>query len=313
MNTYCVITVPISGVDEEERAKIFRELIDACCDLTEPTPVVVLDTKTAWRGHDKEVNKLNEMGRIKLIKRLSVDTCQMWLEGWNHVLSEVKEGSKDRIVLLPGDLVEIADRRIFYNHLANFIKAPHPGMLIGQFSVQEATSGKALIDQYGVYPLLANWFPKVSKTIHDARIIRPRSEFLNMDATLLKKLLEQRNFAYEQTLNMIIRIVETPDKVGLGPPEKCEKMDNWVKKYIRQMDLGEISDDSSGRAFSGCIDQIERTDRLLRFVWRELNKPQCGATDEEYQKFLSDYSVRSSMSSDIRNVAMVAIRALLGT
>lgn len=313
MTIRSVIIVPISGVDDDEKGKIFEQLIDICEEETGARPVVVLDVKTKWWGHDVRIKQLLSDDKIELIECLCVDTCQMWLEGWNHILSHDDATNTERVVLLPGDLVQIGDKKAFFNNLRGFITANTPKMLIGQFKIKEATGGKSLIDQYGVYPLLANWFPLVSKTIHGERIERPRSEFLNMDSKLLRKLLEKRCFAYEQTLNMIIRIVETPEKVGIVAPASGERMDVWVEKHIRRMDLGEVSDDSSSRVFLGCIDQIERTDRLLRFLWRELKEPPVTASEEEYREFLKDYLLLSRTSSDVRSAAMIAIRALLGT
>ena len=312
MKTICVIIVPLSGVDGTEKGDIFERLIDECINLTDYPPIVVIDTKSVWFGNDVRVRKLSLNKRIILVERLCVDTCQMWLEGWNHVFSLDGSENIERIVLLPGDLVKISNPIDFFNGLDLFINATSPKMLIGQFQVEEANSGKALIDQYGVYPLLANWFPNVSRLIHGERIERPRSEFLNMDAKLLKKLLEKRSFAYEQTLNMIIRIVETPADVGLVPPKPDELIEHWFHSHVRIMKLGKVSDDSSSTAFLGCLDQIERTDRLLRFVWRELNKLPT-VSDKEYRDFLSEFSSLSRTSSEVRHAAIVAIRALLGT
>lgn len=314
MKTRCVIITPISGVEDSEKGDIFDRLISDCSKHTKSLPIVVLDSKTRWWGKDGKIRKLAGEKKIVLVECLCVDTCQMWLEGWNHVFSSQDVEDVDRIVLLPGDLVQIADTKEFFHNLEHFVKATSPDMLLGQFKVKKA-SGKALIDQYGVYPLLANWFPKVSKLIHGEGIERPRSEFLNMDARRLKKLLEKRSFAYEQTLNMIIRIVETPKEVDLDPPNG-DPMDSWFHSHVQIMNLGEVSDDSSARAFSGCIDQIERTDRLLRFMWRELNlppEPLPTEPDEKYREFLKEFSLLARTSSEVRHAAVVAIRALLGT
>jgi hypothetical protein len=312
MTTYCIVIYPLGGFDSPtcEPANLFKELIQACTTHTEAKPVVVVDAKTKWRSEGRGAELLSNLSdNINQVESLSVDTCQAWAAGWHYVLQR-RPGPEDRIVLLPGDLQRVIDRAKFIKEtLPNFIQAPKPDMLIGDFEVDRRTSGKALIDQYGIYPLLANWFPDVSKAIHDMELSKPRSEFLNLNAQVLRCLLtDYRSFAYEQTLNMIIRIATNPDKFACLSPDS--RPTDWLRKFVRPFRLGTVADDSSARAFGGCIDQIERTDRLLRMVWRDIHSP---TDDNKYPDFLREYASKQSTSSAIRNAAMIAIRALLGT
>lgn len=65
MNARCVIIAPISGVEDTKKGEIFEHLINVCSEITETKPVVVLDTKTRWRGKDGTVRKLStEMRQV---------------------------------------------------------------------------------------------------------------------------------------------------------------------------------------------------------------------------------------------------------
>lgn len=112
---------------------------------------------------------------------------------------------------------------------------------------------------YGTYPLLFNWFPRIAKKIQEKDIKRPRSEFIAASLEFLKKTLPfKRKFAYEQTLSFLINAFS--DDNG-----------KWEKK-IGKVEIGEIMDYEKDRGFREANDQIERTERLLKILWREMNR-----------------------------------------
>jgi len=121
----------------------------------------------------------------------------------------------------------------------------------------------------------------------------------------LKSLLKTRKFAYEQTLNMLIR--------SWDHTNKC-----WKHK-ITKMDLGIVSDDNSFRKYEDCLDQIERTERMLKLLWREINiipedlletDPQ--EYEEKYQEYIDLYDRLDRRSTSIRENARIIIRNILG-
>ena len=73
---------------------------------------------------------------------------------------------------------------------------------------------------------------------------------MNIKTSVLKDLLiNNRNFAYEQTLNFII---------------KCWDYDKAKWKYnITTSPLGSLSDNKSLRDYRSCIDQIERIENAI--------------------------------------------------
>jgi hypothetical protein len=293
----------------------------------------------------------------------------MWLSGWGYVIDKFVEKGVSRIVQLPGDVESVKDEQDFFNSLKEFIAFGDPwDIIIGDFSSGSRFNAKDLIDWYGTYALMANWFPDITQAILKLRLNKPRSEFLNIRVETLSTLLEYRKFAYEQTLNMLIRSWD-PDKgnqllfsVGsdlVGELDKCEMPtrlreqfqgcgkaltpqtlvdvrqagSNWIivdadKKYFVQSEnqtlnvyegqgdwryeifrhmLGEFRDDSSFREYRVCLDQIERTERMLKLLWREINEP----TSQSEKDFIEDYHALDRRSTSIRENARIIIRNLL--
>ena len=109
---------------------------------------------------------------------------------------------------------------------------------------------------FGTYPLIFNWFPDVAKKLQKIEIERPRSEFLATSLEFLEEILPfKRKFAYEQTLAFLIHALSDTQK----------------KWSIGKVDIGVIHDFGQGRGFREANDQIERTERLLKLLWREMN------------------------------------------
>lgn len=299
MSTACMVLFPYSGYgpDDRDRAENFRKIINTCrANVKDRPTVVVLNKDTVRRGAAKafldEFNKPSKRDEVDIHEVWSVDSCQMWLAGWGYLLDSPEAPS--RIVQVPGDIDVIEDIDLFLGNLKKFIKVNFAQMFVGDY-VGRGTSAKDLIDRYGTLPLLANWFPAVSHKILGLKLSKPRSEFLNIDTGLLEKLLAKRKFAYEQTLNMLIRAWDV----------KTEDENSLVEAYF----LGRISDDATYRNYRECIDQIERTERMLRLIWRELNDPV--RTGRSYSDFIDNYFVLDQRSTAIRGTAVVTIRNLI--
>jgi len=211
----------------------------------------------------------------------------------------------DRIVLLPGDIDYAKEDVEFYDNLKNFIDSTSSDIAIGDFGTGDKFNAKSLVDTYGSYSLLANWFPDISQGIRSLPLHRPRSEFLNIKTSVLRELLiNNRSFAYEQTLNFLIK-----------------GWDNNKKKWkynISVSPLGSLSDNKSFRDYRSCIDQIERIERVLSLLWREIKEPKKKDNvsdkkiEEEYAAFSNEYDILRAKSKGIMATARTTIKALLG-
>jgi hypothetical protein len=199
--------------------------------------------------------------------------------------------------------------------------------LIGDYTSGTEFSTKNIVDIYGVFPLLANWFPQVSDYLIKNKIRKPRSEFLNLKLSVLKKILQYPKFAYEQTLNMIISLgyrLEYEDIQGEKERsliKEIEEIKNpWDKAFllgdrhkVEKLDLGQIKDDPGFRDIQSCFDQIERTERLLKRLWRQLFFPSQASDEKQYRKFLDEYDRRIQRSEAIIETARIMIRTFIGT
>jgi hypothetical protein len=240
---------------------------------------------------------------LEVVETWSVDTCQTWLAGWGHVLDNYPQA--ERIVQIPGDLDYVNEDVAFYDNLKDFIKTTASDIAIGDFGTGGKYSAKGLVDTYGSYPLLANWFPEISQSIRSLPLHRARSEFLNIKSSVLRDLIiNNRNFAYEQTLNFLI---------------KCWDHDKKRWKYsISVRGIGSLSDNKSFRDYRSSIDQIERIERMLALLWREIREPKKktfesdARYEEQYTVFSNEYDNLRTKSKGIMETARITLRALLG-
>lgn len=317
MSTQIIIMFPYSGFNPEtetgkRRQRLFWKMIDTILDVDafkKQPPIVILNRDTENRHlADAFLNDsrcLSATKQVTIRRTWSVDTCQMWLSGWGKVLDADKVRENDRIVQLPGDIdiVDEDDHRIdFFNELSAFISLTNWDMIIGDFTSGDNTSAKELVDTYGTFALMANWFPEVAQGIRKLKLTKPRSEFLNIRIKTLRELLTYRKFAYEQTLNMLIRSWE-PDKSMDGG-----KKGGW-KYSIHPCPLGNLKDDSTFREYTDCLDQIERTERMLKLLWREMSK---SIMYDSPQKFIDQYDVLDRRSTSIRENSRIILGNMLG-
>jgi hypothetical protein len=297
-----MIMFPYGGFyNEPHKERMFFRLLHTAMDLAEEQVLVVINKDTESRskqGHGlcdtfkEKIQDARYTDRVEPLYVWSVDTCQMWLHGWGHILDHYPGR---RIVQLPGDLAAVSDPDSLFNKLETFITLETWPVVVGDFSSNETHSSKDLIDEYGTLPLMANWFPDVARAVSKKRLKRPRTEFLNIDHELLKQLLQKRKFAYEQTLNFLIQIWYMNDP---------HTLDNQIHVF----DLGEFRDEEGFRKYTDCLDQIERMERMLKMLWREKNKPKNQASEPE---FIDRYETLDLRSTSIRENARIIIQNLL--
>lgn len=309
MTTQVIIMFPYSGFEAGgTREALFWQLVGQC-PRDMPKPIVVLNRDTEKREKAKAfLDNPRSSTDVCIHRCWAVDTCQMWLSGWGLVLDKPEFREDDRIVQLPGD-IDTVDVKHFFPGLRSFINQGGDDIVIGDFDSEDIFSAKELIDLYGTYALMANWFPDVAQACRQDpakfleqgqtynkkffKLNRFRSEFLNIKIGTLQSLLTVRKFAYEQTLNMLIRSWDYAIK-------------DW-KYSITTTNLGIISDDNSFRKYRDCLDQIERTERMLKLLWREIYENEY----ENLQDFINEYDQLDRHSTSIRESARIIIRNIL--
>jgi hypothetical protein len=187
-----------------------------------------------------------------------VDTCQMWYSGLGPAYE--RGGPNDVYWLIPGDFnygtpvgQEVLSR---LHDLPEIILELDQDLCIGEIATDHNNS-KQLIDTYGTFALLYNWFPAEAQEIRQFTE-RPRSEFFAVRHSFLGEMLTQRWYPYEQTVVMLLRAV-------------------FRQKRISRFFVGQISDLPEGReTLASAMQQVERTERVLKSMWREHNEDTAG-------------------------------------
>ena len=245
----------------------------------------MFDTKSKKRFDDFIENTVKKYSTV--LDAWCVDSCQMWLTGLGKAFDDKSTG-EDVYWLIPGDFnyssengKEVLEK---IRELPAAVLSSEQDLCVGEIDVP-LNSSKQLIDTYGTYGLLYNWFP------HEAQEIRkitdkPRTEFFAISHGFLREILRQRWYAYEQTIVILLHGI-------LG------------KKRINKIKLGMISDLSQGRdSLSAAMQQVERTERVLKLVWRERNEKQDPQWHETFRKF-------DTQSEQVRGAALVILQNLL--
>src|SRR5437879_7256212 len=154
---------------------------------------------------------------------------------------------------------------------------------IGEIATDHNNS-KQLIDTYGTFALLYSWFPTEAQEIRQYTE-RPRSEFFAVRHGFLQEALRQRWYAYEQTVVMLLQAV-------------------FSNRRISRFFVGNISDLPEGReSFAAAQQQVERTERVLKTIWRERNQPKTG--------WIEQYRVLEGPSEQIRRAQRLILKNLL--
>jgi hypothetical protein len=222
----------------------------------------------------------------EIIDAWAVDTCQMWLTGFGAAYDQINPGD-DVYWLIPGDFdyASKAGKEVLEKiyEIPQAILENDQDICLGEIKV-DINSSKQLIDTYGTYGLLYNWFPREAQEIR-AKTDKPRTEFFAISHAFLREILRQRWFAYEQTIVILLQAI-----IG--------------RKRIHRIELGQVTDLPQGRdTLAAAMQQVERTERVLKLFWRELNHKQADWS-ERFKKL-------DQQSGQIRGAALVILENLL--
>jgi len=252
-------------------------------------PITVIDRKTHLAGESAKgyaAFRKSVVGKYtEILDAWCVDTCQMWYSGLGAAFEEGNPG--DVYWLIPGDFnygsgagKEVLGR---LHELPEIVLELGQDFCVGEIAADHVNS-KQLIDTYGTFALLYNWFPSEAQGIR--RITeRPRSEFFAISHSFLKEILRQRWYAYEQTMVILLTAV-------------------FSHKQISKFFVGGVTDLPRGQeSYASAIQQVERTERVLKTLWLEWNQPKPGWPE--------DYLRLQSHSEQIRRTALLILKTLL--
>jgi len=300
MSVHPVIIYPFNHPkDEKDLRYLYDTFISGILHET-CKPITVINQQTNHRN-------LNNKSFISFIETYvkpvsyieyawCVDTCQMWLTGLGKAIENDSgtDRSSDVYWLIPGDFPyssesgkELLDGMEKIKNETLSQNPPHD-LCIGEITVSP-NSPKQLIDTYGTYGLLYNWFPDEAKKIRE-KTNKPRTEFFCIKHDYLMYLLvNKRWFAYEQTLIMLLEGIH----------------DGEFTRNIKCIKLNNVEDISQGReVLSSAMQQVERTERVLKLYWRERNERTNPKWPEEFKRL-------DQQSEQIRATALVVLENLL--
>jgi hypothetical protein len=253
-------------------------------------PVTVIDRKTHFANAANRRYRQFRDGTVArhsdILDAWCVDTCQMWNTGLGHAYE--RGGSEDVYWLIPGDFnYGSAVGREVLGHLHDLpeiCQELHQDVCVGEIATDH-NNPKQLIDTYGTFALLYNWFPVEAQELRQYTE-RPRSEFFAVRHEFLGEVLRQRWFAYEQTLVILLHAI-------------------FGRKRISRFNVGAITDLPEGReSLASAMQQVERTERVLKTLWRERHSAK--------ERWAAHYRQLETQSEQVRRTALTVLENLLG-
>jgi hypothetical protein len=253
-------------------------------------PITVMDRKTHHAlAHNRRYLNFREQTVARhsdVLDAWCVDTCQMWYAGLGAAFE--LGGPQHVYWLIPGDFNygsamghEVLSR---LHDLPEICVELAQDLCIGEIATDHNNS-KQLIDTYGTFALLYNWFPKEAQEIR-AYTERPRSEFFAIRHGFLRNMLHRRWYAYEQTVVILLHAI-------------------LEKQSISRFSVGHVSDLPAGRdTLASAMQQVERTERVLKSLWRELHEKRPG--------WVRQYRRLEGQSELVRRAALIILDHLLG-
>jgi hypothetical protein len=286
-----VVIYPFRPLDDYANLEELYRLV-ALLDSGKQTyarPITVIDRKThtaAMRDKRYLPFRNGVVGRHSdIVDAWCVDTCQMWYSGLGLAF---ERGKPDDVYwLIPGDFNYGSDsgKRVLgrLHDLPEICVELGQDVCVGEIATDH-NNPKQLIDTYGTFALMYVWFPAEAREIRQYTE-RPRSEFFALRHAFLGELLNRRWYAYEQTVVTLLHAV-------LG------------RKRISRFLVGDISDLPEGReSLNAAIQQVERTERVLKTLWRERHENRAGWT--------ASYRMLEAQSEQVRRTALVVLENLL--
>ncbi len=286
-----VVIYPFRQPDKLQDLEHLYEMV-ARLDADKATyarPITVIDCKTreilARNPRHLQFLQRTVSRHSDILEAWCVDTCQMWYTGLG---AAYERGARSDIYwLIPGDFNygDPVGRDVLsrLHDLPEICAELEQDLSIGEIATSYSNS-KHLIDTYGTFALLYTWFPKEAAEIREYTE-RPRSEFFAIRHQFLGEMLHRRWYGYEQTVVMLLHAV----------------LDT---RHISRFFVGNISDLPEGRdTLSSAMQQVERTERVLKTLWRERHHHEPG--------WSARYRQLEAESEQVRGTALTLLERLL--
>jgi hypothetical protein len=278
---------PSDHADLEELYRLIAQMDadkEACA-----RPITVMDRKTydgaRWNKSFLDFRSKVVAQHSEIVDAWCVDTCQMWYTGLGAASEQ--GSSKDVYWLIPGDFNYGAPegKAVLGNlrKLPEMVLNQQQDLCIGEVAF-DVNSSKHLIDTYGTWALLYNWFPQQTLELRKMTD-RPRSEFFAIRHGFLQEVLHQRWYAYEQTTVLLLHSLARRSKLG-------------------RLALGDITDlPQRQETVAAAMQQVERMERVLKLVWREWH--------QQESDWIERFQALEAGSEQVRRAAMVLLIKLL--
>jgi hypothetical protein len=261
-------------------------------------PITVLNCQTFHRNHDQNpgFDRMLKLirSRSEVIDAWCTDTCAMWLRGLSYAFEKERGVANDVFWLIPGDFDHAGNNG--QSALDKMLEIPREvyndecELCLGEITVAN-DSTKQLIDTHGRYGLLYNWFPAEAEGILKITA-KPRTEFFAISRGFLKAVLVKgRWYAYEQTIAILLQNMKKEIPV----------------RDVKPVNLGNIDDDPSSRSkLVSAMQQVERTERVLKHYWQQLHEAQ------DPDGWIEEFRRRDRQSEQIRGAAMTILQLMIG-
>lgn len=260
-------------------------------------PITVMDRKTYLaNAQRKPFVKFRDnivAPSSDILDAWCVDTCQMWYSGLGMAFE--RGGPNDVYWLIPGNFKygsTVGHEVLSHLHdLPEICAELQQDVCIGEIATDsngeiatDSNNPKQLIDTYGTFALLYNWFPSEGREIREYTE-RPRSEFFAMRHSFLGEMLNRRWFAYEQTVVTLLHAV-------------------FDQKHISRFSIGHVSDlREGGESLSSAMQQVDRTESVLKTLWSERN--------QNLPDWKKQYRALEAKSDEVRRTALTILENLL--
>ena len=180
-----------------------------------------------------------------LLPVLSFDTCSRWQAGLSEALTLYQPSN--HVFLWAADFFFSDEAKRAAEKMLDY--AGTADLVVGTI---EAVGKKEDIDRWATHPFIEIWFPKESEIIQSKNFSKPRSELLRFSVPFLEHSLRKRWFPTEQTIHLIFQCFWN------GHDFKAEPIL-----------LPRIEDDGEARNQPNVIQQVERMEVWLKYMWRE--------------------------------------------
>lgn len=249
--------------------------------------IYVFGTPPIERAEDlKNVKPKNE-NLFTSLPVASFDTCDRWRVGLQEAIDKFK--AADYFFLWSADFISPQEESKELGKGAEETKSGKSALDLIDYGGKEdlvvgtieATGMKEAIDQYATYPLLQNWFPEEFELMMRIGLLKPRSELLRISRKFLKAVLDKRWYPTEQTIHLILQC--------LWSLKLWNNLKEEERFTIKALQLPKIPDDPSARDNLNVVQQVDRMELWLKYIWRD-----------KFRKWLlPDYVPKCQKSSEI--------------